>query len=437
MSKTDKLKKAKLKMFRKDYGLRLFGARSYAFNWRTEDMHPNIEGCVKWNLIDKKFDGNIYINNFYLDKDDYTHDNLIALIIHELLHILHKHGERRGTRDPAIFALAADHIIDRDLREMKLIPYQNNFNIIPQLDYELPKCSLIEAYNWLNNKRNNYNIQQNNNDNNIIGFTIKHKDNNEEYNVTLTPDDDSKLTDEEKNELKQHVEQFISETRALHQIMKDKGDTSGKHSEYLERLLKVEIKWEDLLDKAIKTNVILKPNERSWRRLHKNYLAHNITLPGISYEEEKENIGRLIIGIDTSGSIDKTNLEKFSYILSKSLKYFEEVILLVHDIEVHQIETFQKEDFGKVYDFIKNVGFKGRGGTSHRPIFKLISNDYFKDGDDIDILSMIIFLTDLESDVESDITNHEWSKSVPTVFMSTSREYSNDDFPNISTIQIS
>ena len=431
MSNNDKIKKAKIKMFRKDYGLRLFGARSYAFNWKVVDTNPNIEGFVRWHLQEEKYDGNIYINNLYLNKSDYDHDNLIALIIHELLHILHKHGQRQGTRIPELFAFAADHIIDRDLRHMQLKPYQNRFNIIKELDYELPNCSLIEAYNWLYEKRDRFNI----NKNNEISFTVTDSSNNQEYQVTYTPDDSSKLNEEETEKLKQVVEQFVSETRTLHQVMKEKGDSTGNIAEYLNKLLKVEIPWTELLEKAIKTNVILKPNERSWRKLNPNYFVHNITLPGISYDEEKENVGLLILGIDTSGSISKPNLEKFAYILSKSLKYFNEVVLLVHDIEVHQKVIFKFEDFGSVGNFIKNIGFKGRGGTSHIPIFNIIEKEYYNEQEQLDRLSMIIFLTDLESDVEYNIEKYNWSKSIPTVFLcTTNREFNKNG--NIQTIKI-
>jgi len=76
-----KIKQARLKMFRKDVGLMLFGACAYKFNWNVTNMSNSVEGGVCFDIKTKNVeDGNIHINEYYIKRDDYTYDNLVALI---------------------------------------------------------------------------------------------------------------------------------------------------------------------------------------------------------------------------------------------------------------------------------------------------------------------------------------------------------------------
>lgn len=443
MNINQKIKKAKIKLFRKDIGLILFGACAYKFDWYVHQMPDFAEGYVKFALdSSSSVDGMIHINENMIQKDDYTHDNLIALIIHELLHILQKHGRRRGNREPKLWNFATDHVIDRDLKKLGLNPYQNRFNIIQELDQAKPNCSAEEAYDWINSKAQRFTIKMNSSSGDGNGdsqsFTVTDEQTGQEYQVTFTADDNAQLSEADKEKLKQKTDQFISEARALNQTMKEKGSMSGGMQDYLDKLLKVEIDWASLLEKAIKTNTILRPIERSWRKLNHFYSPHGMTLPGMSMDEEKENVGMLIILLDTSASISYDELKKFGYIVNRSLGYFSTVKLITHDTVIHQNIDFEKEDHNKFYGFIKSMGFKGRGGTSHRDCFKYIEDEIWSDNEKRDILSMVISLTDMHSDIEGLYGSFKWIKNnTPLVFLSTSQKEIEDvDFPNINTIKI-
>jgi len=442
MSIENKLKQARIKMFRKDVGLMLFGACAYKFNWKVEKLDPSIEGYVLFNpeKISELIDGNIHLNEHYVSMDDYNHDNVIALIIHELLHILQKHGSRRGTREPKAWNFATDHVIDRDLKKLGLKPYQNRFNIIKDLDIAHPNCSAEEAYNWI--QQNMQRFQFSGSDQNGYHFTVTDNQTGEKYDITINPGDTTKLSDTDKEKIKHKIDQFVSEARALNQTIKekekkDKGSKSGHIQSYLDKLLEVEIDWSTLLEKAIKTNVILKPTERSWRKLNPYYTPHGMTLPGMAMGDEKENVGLLVLLVDTSGSISDVELMKFAYVLNKSLYYFSEVRLITHDSMIHQKVTFEQEDFIKFYDFIKSIGFHGRGGTSHRDCFKYIQKEIWEEREKRDLLSMVISLTDGYSDIEHEYQNYKWIKSTPLVFICTSKwEFKDPQYENIETIKI-
>ena len=101
-----------------------------------------------------------------------------------------------------------------------------------------------------------------------------------------------------------------------------------------------------------------------------------------------------------------------------SIKYFKNVRVLVHDVDVHQDLTYDKDNILEFQSMLATSGFKGGGGTSHGPIFKKIEHAYDEDPDDI---SMAVFLTDAYSDIESVWNQYNWSKKVqiPTFFVIT------------------
>src|SRR6056297_3440050 len=218
-----KIKQARLKMFRKDIGLMLFGASAYKFNWVVAKLSKQAEGGILFDLNSNKVeDGNIYINQDFISQEDYTYDNLVALITHEIIHILQKHGHRRGNRNPKLWNFACDHVTDRDLKEFGLRPYKDHFNIIEELHNRHPKCTAEEAYTWINDQTPRFDVgdikmgdkNENDQNENVQSFTVTDGKTGEKFEVTNTPDENSQISQEDKEKLKQKVDQFVSEARA-------------------------------------------------------------------------------------------------------------------------------------------------------------------------------------------------------------------------------
>lgn len=195
-----------------------------------------------------------------------------------------------------------------------------------------------------------------------------------------------------------------------------------------------------LVEKAIKTNITMKPDDRSWRNLNKFFIAHKLNLPGYSLIQEEEGTGTLIITVDSSGSISDKNLKQFSNIIEKSVIHFKNINLIIHDTIVHQCKTFDKDTIHEFHNFISKEGYRGRGGTSHKCAFKEIQDEHWKK--DKDNLSMVISLTDNFSDIEYIYKNpeFEWIKNnIPLVIIITEngRQIEIDkSFGNITQIQI-
>ena len=143
----NKTQKARIKLSKKSDGLSFFGTCAYKFSWDIHDMpDKNAEGYV---LFDKDShdveDGTIHINKEMAMMNDYTHIHLAFIVCHELLHILGKHGVRRGIRDHAKWCAACDHVVERDLKSIasSIHPY-DSYHYFEELHRNEPTClSLI------------------------------------------------------------------------------------------------------------------------------------------------------------------------------------------------------------------------------------------------------------------------------------------------------
>jgi predicted metal-dependent peptidase len=411
-----KIRKCKLLLFTNE--LIFFGMSANKFNWVIRDLNrPEIEGQVLFaqNDMNKVESGEIIINQYFIEKEDYNFANLAFLICHELMHILNKHGLRVGDRNHDAFNIAGDHTIDRFLKNInKLQPYQNIYNIIDQLEKELPNCTTEQAYDWIINSsaKQNFNYHRPDSES---GIHVSDKNDNELF---ITNPEVQGLEGQLDPGEQSLIEQFVAESRAVFENLKEKGAVSSFIKEYLDNILKVEIPWHVLVERSIKTNVIMKPDDRSWRVLNKFYIALDLTLPGYTMTEDVEGVGMLIITADSSGSVNTSELKKFSHIIEMSMKYFKEIHLLVHDVNVQQHKIFTKDNIYQFYEFIKKEGYHGRGGTSHKPVFTKIEEEFWKEKKDD--LSMVISLTDGYSDIENIISRYDWIKNnTPLTFIIT------------------
>jgi len=401
------VRKAKLKFFTN--ALIFFGMCANKFSWEIEPLPESIEGYVKFIETDlsRIESGSIHINESFVSKPDYTYNNLIFIICHELLHILNKHGTRRGDREWETWNVAADHVIEVFLRNMSDIikPYHNRYNIISEIYNDKPDCTVEYAYDWLIKHPRTIQIGEQED----MTIEVSDKNGNVMFTVTANLGGITSATEDIDSLKVALTDQLVAEARAIFENLKSKGNSPGYLVSYLDKILKVEIPWETLVEKSIKTNVIMKPDERSWRCLNKYFVPHKINIPGYASVEDTEGTGTLIIGVDSSGSISDKDLKKFSSVVEHSMQHFKIVKLLVHDTDVRQRYEFTKENIGEFYKFVSKTGYHGRGGTSHKYLFEEIQKEFWEK--DKDELSMVLSLTDNYSDIEYNYKQFEWIKN--------------------------
>lgn len=429
----DYLRKARLKLSSNNFrffGLCLYSLRTMFFTNKDPSYNDNLEGYILYNNSENQ----IFINAEIIENNkDYKVTNLLDIMLHEFNHILRRHDIRRNNRDGETWNIACDHIIDKSLKKLNLTKPYKQYNIIKEIEYNQEYQSEEAVYNWLIQNKNQPNKIQINKDESTGGTNVK--DNWQNTNFTMFPDLQSVIENKEITpEQKQTIDSYVSQVRAIYNIEKERGNISNNIQEALEKLLEVHVPWEQLLEKAIKKNAFEKTDRRNWKRPNKFFVNIGIYLPGRVKFTENNGVGTLIIHIDSSGSIDSKDLAKAGYIIYKSINYFNKVIIVVADVEIHQIKEFNKNSKDEMLLFFKNEGFKGRGGTSHRYIFKYFDK-YLEDFPDE--LSLCLSITDMCSDIESCINSYNFHKQVPLIFLNNDgNSRTNINSNNISTILI-
>jgi predicted metal-dependent peptidase len=91
--------------------------------------------------------------------------------------------------------------------------------------------------------------------------------------------------------------------------------------------------WRSVLREFVATHA---RNDYSWSRPNRRFLAQGLYLPGL-YSEE---LGEVVLAIDTSGSIDRKMLGDFAVEVNAVLASYDcSVTVLYHDTEVERVQS--------------------------------------------------------------------------------------------------
>lgn len=141
------------------------------------------------------------------------------------------------------------------------------------------------------------------------------------------------------------------------------GKISGNLQQTLEELTKKsKISWKQLLRKYLSNFVHDVGNwfENSWSRRNRRQLP----LPGI-----KKLSNKIMVAIDTSGSIQNTEIEQFFAEIETIIKDFSQLVVIQWDTEINDVwQSYKRNDWKKII-------IKGRGGTSVQCVFDWISEE--------------------------------------------------------------
>ena len=220
---------------------------------------------------------------------------------------------------------------------------------------------------------------------------ILREDENLEYEADSA--DDVQNKDEKKNE-EQETEQNSEQTHEQLQeeilqeqllaeeaiSLLEKEFKKGEAPASIERFFKLDfqgkVDWREelkaALDRYFRDDYTLLPPS-------KKLLSYGIYLPS-----SISQTFRLVIAIDSSGSVDESLLNEFlsevNFLMSLVQNY--QIELLVCDDKIHSHKTFYSGD-------TLEVELRGGGGTDYRPVFKHIENE-------LDDVKLLLYFTDLE-----------------------------------------
>lgn len=344
-------------------------------------------------------------------------DELEGVLIHEIMHLIHQHHER-VREDAYIWNIAGDMLINNDISTMKIgrrkiiLPDGAVYFKLAQEEGYKGEPVTEPLYEWLLDKRKQYqnmmsdlvgNQDQDSNQKcKECGGDGKEKDEqgNETGNSCPNCGGSGKEESTQKRSGKKNTGLFdaiygskidyhdvmadndgLSESTIKEIIdtakMKGYGLISGNMQQTLDRLTTPsKTSWKQILRKHLSA-VINSPGpfqESCWARRNRRGLP----LPGIKKLDSK-----IVVAIDTSGSIRTAELTQFFTEIEKIVKDISQIVMIQCDAEIQSVYwQYKKGDF-------KKIKILGRGGTVVQPVFNWMFDNkmekyplvYFTDGD--------------------------------------------------------
>jgi len=280
----------------------------------------------------------IYYNSDYINS--LSHNNIVFLLAHELGHILFKHHTRRAGRDPQAWNMAGDHVINLLLSTEKIGAMIKG----ALYDIQFDNMSSETVYKILQDQSQD--SQDSQTDTDTISDPCG--------GVIDAPEDIEPAALE--SELKESLNSALN-------YAKKAGNMPGITIQNLvKNLIAPRTNWKQLLQNWLSCNDKTDFSfSRPARRETGNYI-----MPGLY----NENIGKLIIAIDTSASVVNYTgaVESFQSEINSLRRNFQtEVELLYFHGEVYKIENFNK------YQDIK-INITETGGTRIQPVFDHVNS---------------------------------------------------------------
>lgn len=270
--------------------------------------------------------GRIYYNEQFVES--LTVPQIVWGLCHEVGHVIGQHATRCGTRNKRKWNYAGDAWINDTLDDANIgqhIPHTVN----------MPgsKNDTVE---------NIYDKLPEGEDGNSPGGTGE--------DIIYTDMDGNPLTPDEVREVEGQIKVDIAEAA---QAAKMRGALSGKLAEIVADLLDVKTPWYEILEK----HCVARVNQGlSWRRPNKRFC--DVYMPST---DKLPQMGELVVQVDVSGSISKTELDYYNGHLSRIIEQCRpmKTHVIYTDTEVKRHDEFDCGEEVKLEFF--------SGGGTHMP----------------------------------------------------------------------
>ncbi len=262
------------------------------------------------------------------------------VLVSSAMHSLLRHNTRAGKRHKNLWQKATDHTINALL-------HRNGVSLPLEAEYssEFEGMYSEEVYEKLKDQMSPEELE-------------------EDEIIEIAP---QKITHDEHLQSEEFIEQLISKMNLQGTLPKD-------IRKVLPALFSERIDWQEALYRYISSY-----QKSSFRFMPPNmkYLYRGITLPSLGSE-----LLRIVIAIDTSGSIDDELAQRF-------LGEVESIMLQFADYEIDLIMADSKIQSHRVYSAGERLDHEitGRGGTDFSVVFEYIEHY-------IDYPSLLIYFTD-------------------------------------------
>ena len=317
----------------------------------------------------------------------------VFLVAHELGHCIYEHFMRRGGRDPRLFNIAGDYIINNvlDTEIVKKGDYARVITYVkPYLDHKYDGWTTEEVYDDLQQQQESGGKPEEDGD--LIDVHIDMSgggDGDEEGDGNGQGqgsggggDEDGDgdglakkpgaLTEEEKKQLSNEVKDAMIQAAAS----AGAGNVPGDMKRMIKDLLEPEMDWREIIraqvESSLKSNfTFLRPNRKGWHL--------GAVLPGMDRDMQID----VALAIDTSGSISQTMLTEFVSEIAGIMDQYENYRIRIwqFDTRVYGYDEFTHDDGRDIREY----EIEGGGGTD------FMANWHYMEENEIEPDQFIVF----------------------------------------------
>ena len=293
----------------------------------------------------------------------------IGLLAHEVMHLAHKHHCRQGGREHQGWNIATDLEIN---------------GILKQCGFTLPSGGLFPGQGQFSDMPLNEAAER------YYDLLPKDKDQggcDGDGDGPSKPGTDPggcggvKPAGDKAQQAQAAAEMDVAVMQAA-EACKGRGTLPGGLDRLIQSIAKPKVDWRAVLREFVSA---VARNDYSWTPPNRRYVHMGLYLPSLRSEE----LGDVLLAIDTSGSIGKDELEAFA---AEAQGIFETyactVTILYHDTRVARVETWEPSD-GDL-----KLRPAGGGGTSHRCVFDHVDREGWTP-------TVMVALSDMDSDYPS------------------------------------
>jgi predicted metal-dependent peptidase len=141
------------------------------------------------------------------------------------------------------------------------------------------------------------------------------------------------------------------------QVAKQRGELPAGLARLVEEVLQPKVDWRDVLRQFLSQQA---RNDFSWSRPNRRFVHRGVYLPGMHSEE----LGEVVLAVDTSGSIGQEELDAFAAEAQAILESYDcSLTVLYHDCQVQHVQRWASSDGPLRLEPV------GGGGTSHACVF--------------------------------------------------------------------
>ena len=266
---------------------------------------------------------------------------LRGLILHEAKHKMYRHlltWKHLHKQDPMRANMACDYVINLEIQDES--EKSNKFVVLPD------GALLNEKYRGLNSAEVFALLPEN--EGGIGGEGDGDGGGFDEHDWEGAEG----LNDAEKTALAKEIDQAIRQGAIL------AGKVGGNIDRSFTDLMSAKVDWKEALREFV-SSVSQGKDDSTWRKPNRRWLQHDIYMPSTV----SESMGRVVVAIDTSGSIYGEVLNRFVSEVASVMQNMnpEQVDLLYWDCEVAGHEVYGLNDADRMTASTKP---KGGGGTS-------------------------------------------------------------------------